>query len=258
MSSREKLLKIGLPFLVLLIGAAIAVAMIKNRRSPEKTARLDRGALVKFIVAEKSSRQVTINSTGTVQPRREVTIAPQVSGQVIFASPDFVTGGFFNKDEVMFEIEKIDYELALEQARAALAKREFELSSVESRARIARREWQRLKMDREPPANSLALYEPQLKDARANLASARAALRQAELNLARTRMTAPFNCVIRSENIDVGQYVRSGNNVAVIAGTDTAEVIVPIELADLHWLFVPGSGGKGKSSPATVRLDIGS
>ncbi|MDF1578461.1 MAG: efflux RND transporter periplasmic adaptor subunit [Desulfobulbales bacterium] len=257
MSSREKLLKIGLPFLVLLIGAAIAVAMIKNRRAPEKTARVDRGALVKFIVAEKSSRQVTINSTGTVQPRREVTIAPQVSGQVIFVSPDFVTGGFFSKDEVMFEIEKIDYELALEQARAALAKREFELSSVESRARIARREWQRLKNDQEPPANSLALYEPQLKDARANLASARAALRQAELNLARTRLTAPFNCVIRSENIDVGQYVRSGNNVAVIAGTDTAEVIVPVELDDLHWLFVPGAGGSGKSSPATVSLEIG-
>jgi RND family efflux transporter MFP subunit len=257
MSSREKLLKIGLPFLVLLIGAAIAAAMIKNRRSPEKIARVDRGALVKFIVAEKSSRQVTINSTGTVQPRREVTIAPQVSGQVILVSPDFVTGGFFNKDEVMFEIEKIDYELALEQARAALAKREFELSSVESRARIAGREWQRLKKDQEPPANSLALYEPQLKDARANLASARAALKQAELNLARTRVTAPFNCVIRSENIDVGQYVRSGNNVAVIAGTDTAEVIVPVELDDLHWLFVPGSGGNGKSSPATVSLDIG-
>lgn len=257
MSSREKLLKIGLPFLVLLIGAAIAAAMIKNRRSPEKIDRVDRGALVKFMVAEKSSRQVTINSTGTVQPRREVTIAPQVSGQVIFVSPDFVTGGFFNKDEVMFEIEKIDYELALEQARAALAKREFELSSVESRARIARREWQRLKKDQEPPANSLALYEPQLKDARANLASARAALRQAELNLARTRVTAPFNCVIRSESIDVGQYVRSGNNVAVVAGTDTAEVIVPVELDDLHWLFVPGAGGSGKSSPATVSLEIG-
>jgi len=255
MSFREKSLKIVLPFLILLIGGAVTVAMIKSRKVPEKKERVERGALVNFIEAEKSSRPVTINSTGIVQPRREVTIAPQVSGQVVSVSPDFVTGGFFKKGQAMFEIEKIDYELALEQARATLAKKEYELNSVESRARIARREWERLKNEQEPPDNSLALYGPQLRDAKANLASARAALKQAELNLARTRITAPFNCVVRSENIDIGQHVKSGNNVAVIAGTDSAEVIVPIEFDDLSWLSVPAPGGNGQSSPATVILN---
>lgn len=258
MSSREKLIKIGLPFLILAVIGIITVVMIKSRKSPEKTAQIDRGALVEFIIAERSSHQVTINSTGTVQPRQQVNISPQVNGSVTAISPQFIAGGFFKKGALLFEIETIDYELALEQARAALAKREFELSSVESKARIARLEWDRLKKGQEAPPNSLVLYEPQLKDAKANLASARAAVKQAELNLARTRVTAPFNCVVRSENIDKGQYVRAGNTVAVIAGTDTAEVVVPVDLDDLQWLAVPGPGGKVSSSPASINLNSGS
>ena len=244
--------------MILIVVALIMVVMIKSRKSPEKIPQVYRGALVEFIVAEKTSRQVTINSTGTVQPRQEVTISPQVNGNITAISPGFIAGGFFKKGALLFEVETIDYELALEQARAALAKREFELSSVESKARIAGQEWGRLKKDQEAPANSLVLYEPQLKDAKANLASARAALKQAELNLARTKVTAPFNCVVRSENVDKGQYVRSGNGVAVVSGTDTAEVIVPVDLNDLQWLQVPSPGRKKGSSPATINLNGGS
>ena len=257
MSSREKLLKIGLPFIILIVIGAIMVAMIKSRKSPEQIAQIDRGALVEFILAEKTSRQVTINSTGVVQPRQEVSISPQVNGNVTSIATQFIAGGFFKKGAVLFEVETIDYELALEQARATLAKREFELSSVESRAKIARQEWERFKKDQIAPANSLVLYEPQLKDAKANLSWAQAALQQAELNLARTRVTAPFNCVVRSENIDKGQYVRAGNGVAVVSGTDTAEVIVPVDLNDLQWLQVPAPGGRIASSPATINLNSG-
>jgi len=258
MSAREKIIKIGLPFIILIVVGFIMVLMIKSRKSPEKVEQVERGALVEFIVAEKSSRQLTINSTGIVQPRQEITITPQVNGNVISVSPRFAAGGFFKKDQTLFKIETIDYELALEQARASLAKREFELSSVESRARIARQEWDRLKKDQDTPPNSLVLYEPQLKDAKANLASSQAALKQAELNLARTTVTAPFNCVVRSESIDKGQYVKSGTGVAQIAGTDTAEVVVPVDLNDLQWLEVPLSGQGGESSPAVIRMNTGS
>jgi hypothetical protein len=42
--------------------------------------------------------------------------------------------------------------------------------------------------------------------------------------------------------------------VAVIAGTDTAEVVVPVELNDLQWLDVPTPGNRSESSPAEVKL----
>ena len=258
MSAREKIIKIGLPFIILIAVGFVMMIMIKSRKSPEKVETVDRGALVEYVMAEKSSRAVMINSTGTVQPRQEVTITPQVNGNVTSISPFFYPGGFFKEGDTLFEIETVDYQLALEQARAAMAKREFELSSVQSKARIARREWDRMKKGQEAPENSLALYGPQLKDANANLTSARAAVKQAELNLSRTRVVAPFNCVVRSEKIDVGQYVRAGNGVAVISSTDSAEVVVPVDLDDLQWLEIPGANGKGSSSPANIVLQSGS
>ena len=56
MSSREKLFKIGLPFLVIFMALLITVIMVKSRKSPEKKEQIDRGALVEFIVAERSDR----------------------------------------------------------------------------------------------------------------------------------------------------------------------------------------------------------
>jgi RND family efflux transporter MFP subunit len=257
MSAKSKLLKAGLPILIIILAVVAAKIMIGGRQAPAKIAQVDRGALVETMTAGISKRLITINSTGAVQPHQEVTIMPQVSGRVISQSPKLMAGGFFRKDEVLFQIEPVDYELARERAKAALAKMEFELTSVESRARIARNEWDRLKNGQEAPANALVLHEPQLKDARANLLSAQATLRQAEIELARTTITAPFNGVIRSESIDAGQYVRAGTAVLVLAGSDEAEVVVPVNLDDLHWLKIPGPGRGTAGSPAEIILPAG-
>lgn len=257
MSAKSKLIKIGLPILIILLALAAAKIMIAGRKVPDKKARIERGALVEVMVAAKTDRIIRINSTGTVQPQQEVTIITQVSGLVTSLSAKLTAGGFFKKGETLFQIETVDYELALERAKATMAKREFELSSVESRAQIARLEWDRLKKGREAPPNSLVLYEPQLKDARANLASAHASLRQAEINLERTTIKAPFNCVIRSESLDEGQYVKTGSGVALLVGTDEAEVVVPVNLGDLHWLEIPGPGRGQAVSPAEIIMQTG-
>jgi RND family efflux transporter MFP subunit len=138
-----------------------------------------------------------------------------------------------------------------------VAQAEFELAQEESNARVARNEWERLAKDKEEEPNPLVVYEPQLKRARANVASARAAVRQAELDLQRTALKAPFNCRVRSEEIDLGQYVRSGNSAATVAGTETAEIVVPLPLEELYWLSIPRQGSKVKGSPATVKVAAG-
>jgi RND family efflux transporter MFP subunit len=256
MSVKSKIIKTVLPFVIIGLAVVVTRNMIASHKAPARAARIERGALVETMLAAKTERRIKIISTGTVQPHQEVTIIPQVSGRVISQSGKLIGGGFFKKGETLFTIEPIDYELALEMAKANLAKMEYELSSVESKARIATAEWDRLKRGESPPANSLVLYEPQLKDARANLASARAAVQQAEIELARTTVTAPFNGVIRSESIDEGQYVKAGTGVLVISGTDAAEVVVPVNLDDLPWLQIPGPG-RTASSAAEIILKTG-
>jgi multidrug resistance efflux pump len=67
-----------------------------------------------------------------------------VSGQVVEISPSLVVGGFFRQGDLLFRVEQADYRLAVDRARAALAKAEFDLATVEGQARVARQEWGRL------------------------------------------------------------------------------------------------------------------
>ena len=68
------------------------------------------------------------------------------------------------------------------------------------------------------------------------------------MDLQRTVLRAPFNAVIRSESVDLGQYVRSGTAVATLAGTDHAEIVVPLPLEELAWLQIPRAGQGGNTT----------
>ncbi len=257
MSKRHLFLKTILPVLILLIGVTVTLVMIKTRQTPHAEERVFAGPLVDFVEVATSSRQVLVNGTGTVQARNQVEITPQVSGRIDWISDQMVNGGFFRKDEPLFSIEAVDYQLALDRAQANLAQAELELIRIESQAEIAREEWARLKREDEEEPNPLVLYGPQLKTAKAALLSAQAAVRQAELDLSRTRITAPFNCYVRNEMVDLGQYVRSGNSVATVAGTDAVEIVVPLPLEELPWLNVPRNNDQNNGSVANVILDLG-
>ncbi|HEW81669.1 MAG TPA: efflux RND transporter periplasmic adaptor subunit [Nitrospirae bacterium] len=216
-----------------------------------KEAKEDPGILVEFMKAEKEIAAMTVKGTGTVRSTQEISVIPQVSGEVIYTAPGLDAGGFFEKGTVLFRIEDTDYKLALEQVGSSKANAEYELAKIESQAEIARNEWNVINKENETPPNPLVLYGPQLKNAKAALASASAKVDQAKLNLARTEIKAPFSVRIRSENVEVGQYVRSGNSVAVLAGTDTAEVAVSLTAEQLRWLNM-----ESHNNDAVVRLNI--
>lgn len=254
MSSNDRLLKkTVLPLLILLTGALITFAMIRLRSAPEKVEQPGRGVLVETMTVQPADHRVQVFGTGTVQPGREVTLTSQVGGKVVEVADNLVAGGFFQKDQFMFRIEDEDYVLAVEQARAGVAQAELTLATTLSRARIAREEWRNLEKTEEQP-HPLVVYEPQLKEAEATLAAAGAALEQARLNLERTVVRAPFNCRVRSESIDPGKVIKLGDAVAELAGTDVAEIVIPLPIGELSWLKIPVAGSKEKGSPASVRL----
>ena len=250
-------LKIVLPVLITAAGFLVMKYLEINRSEPGKTERENLGALVRVFRVTRQDVPVTITGTGTVRPRTQVTLTTEVTGKVTWVSAHLIPGGFFRKGEPMFRIEDRDYELAVEKARAQLARAELALITEKTSAEIAREEWKHISGDRKKKASPLVFHEPQLKEARANLASARAALEQAEINLSRTRVSAPFNCLVRSENVGSGRYVKPGNSVAELAGTDMAEVVVPLSLAELQWLDLPGKGERGTEPPTLVKKKIG-
>ena len=254
MSKRQTFFKFLLPIIFLIVGIIGMRMLIHNKRPPEQVAKENPGALVEVLKLKQQDHTITVLATGTVQPHRETDITPQISGRVSEISPNFVSGGFFHAGDLLFSVEAVDYQLAVERAKSAVTKAELDLATVEGQAEVARQEWTSLALQKDKTPNPLVLYQPQLKNAQASLASAQAALKQAELDLQRTRIEAPFNCRVRSESIEIGQYLKSGTAVAKVSGTDWAEVEVPITLDDLEWLRIPRPGQMGKGSKATVQL----
>jgi RND family efflux transporter MFP subunit len=248
------------PLAVILAGFLIMVALISLRKKPVKTPRNNAGALVEVMQAETGDRQIIIEGTGTVAPRYEITVMPQVTGKVTWVSPRLVAGGEFSEGGELLRIEDADYRLAVQKAEAQVAQAEFELDVARANATIALREWDLIVSTRrnngqgsengaEP--DPLVLHQPQLRQAEANLASAQAALSTAQLNLDRTHIYAPFNCRVRSQAAAPGQVVGPSNAVAVLYATDLVEIEVGLPVADLEWIDVPGD-------TALVTLDMGS
>jgi RND family efflux transporter MFP subunit len=250
-----------LPIVILALGIGGTVALVKSRKKPKRKHEIKKSMLVEVLKTRQEQRKVQVTSNGTIQPRQEVALAPEVSGKVRWINQSLVVGGFMKSGERMLVIEPADYKLFVDKARSAVALAAKNLALAQSSARVARSEW---KLHGNGAAargtpNPLTLYEPQLKAAQAAMASAQADLSQAKLNLRRTVVTAPFNLRVRKKRVDKGQYVRVGQELATVYGTDVAEVIVPLPVSELHWLKIPRrvKGSNLKGPPVTVRLKVG-
>jgi RND family efflux transporter MFP subunit len=256
MKTKSRLLKYILPIIILAAGFVGMAGMVLSKTSPVKIEPPQIGTLVETITLHARDHQVRIDATGTVQPAMRVTIVPQVSGRVVRMADGFKAGGFIEKGRLLFEIEDADYRLAAEKSRSEIARAEYDLASVESQARVARLEWERVNLNDKTKPNPLVLHEPQLKKAQAALASAAADLRQRLLDIERTRIYAPFNCRVSAKAVDLGQYLTAGQAAATVAGTDSAEIVIPVPLHELQWLDVPRSDNQ-TGSTAQIHLNAG-
>lgn len=252
MSNNSGFMKVIVPILILLVGAALLVAMVMSRKPPAKEPAKVSGVLVNVINVNTTAYSVRITGTGTVRPQRSVSLVPQVSGKIVWTSPSYEEGGFFAKGDTILRIDPTDYELAVDQAQSKLAQAEVDLETAKSKARIARQEWELVSGGKGEP-NPLVLYEPQLKSAEAALASANASLMQAELNLQRTEVTAPFACRISTKDAEKGQSVGTSTKLATIAGTEGAEVAIALDYDSLKWF----KNYRPDGAKATVSMSVG-
>ena len=250
MTSRT--LKIVLPIVVLFAALAGAWLLASSRKAPPRVEHVSPGPLVETETVSVSDVPVVVEGHGEVVAKVAVEVVPQVSGRIVEVSPSMVAGGFFKAGDPLFVIDPRDYELGVERARAAVARAEVALEQEEAEAEVAREEWNELHPGEEP-SSGLVVREPQVEQARAELDAAKADLSGAQLDLERTRVTVPFDGVVVSESVDMGQFVTTGRSLATVYGTDVVEVRVPLESRDLAWFEVPrGSSGRGPRAEVTA------
>jgi len=241
----NKFFKIFLQILLPVIALGLAVygaqKIIASKKAPPKVERVFKGPLVRYMAVAPKDLKVTIEAFGTVTPTETLEVTMQVPGRVTELSKNLVSGGFIEEGELLLRVDARDYELAVEKARAEVAKTTYELSKAEEERALAIKEWEimasrsKMKMER-PSEDSLVFHGPQLNLAKANLASAEAKLAEAELNLSRTWVVAPFNARVLSESLSLGQYVTVGKTLATLYSTEAAEVVLPVLDSEMKWL----------------------
>ena len=116
-----------LPFIIVLIGFALAGALIVTGPTVQSRPVAALAPLVRVLEVQPRSVRLVTKTNGTVVPRTESELTPEVSGRVISVSSSMVSGGFFKAGDELLRIDSLDYEVALEEARARLARSESDL-----------------------------------------------------------------------------------------------------------------------------------
>ena len=231
-----RILRALLPLVIVAAAAFAAVVMIMNRPPVETLTPVIEPPGVRVHEVTLQDARLSVTSQGTVQPRTESQLVPEIAGRVTWVAPSFAEGGFFEGGDVLVEIDPFDYEQALVGARSQLAQARLRLAQEEAEAEVAQREWDTL--GRGDP-RALALREPQLDDARASVAAAEASVERARRDLQRAEIVAPYAGRVRTKNVDIGQYVRVGDALATVYAVDVAEIRLPLPDDELAYLDLP-------------------
>jgi RND family efflux transporter MFP subunit len=238
---------------LVLIGGAVGTSWLIFSSEPtaqREGATRRSAALVETLVAERGTYRPRLEVLGVVEPARDIVLSPRVSGQIIRLEPVFVPGGLVTKDQALLGIDPADFERALTVRRAELHQVEAELAIEEGRQQVARREFELLGESIDPANRALVLREPQIESVRARVQAAVAAVEQAQLDLDRTTVRAPFDAQILSRVVDAGSQVAPGDRLGRLVGVDEYWVIASVPLRDLRWLRFP----TGDEPGAQVRL----
>lgn len=200
-----------------------------------------------FQTAEPQSLTLDVYAQGEVRPRTDINLTAEVAGRIVKTSDLFVVGGAFEKGDLLVKIEDADYRAAVAGANARVAQAEELLRREEAESDLARKDYEALGRESDP--SELTLRMPQLAQARAAYAAAKADLTAASLNLQRTEIRAPFKGRVRERSAGIGQFISPGAPIGRIFSTDVAEIRFPMTDADLAKLGLPIAFVETKEAP---------
>lgn len=223
--------------IAIIVGAIVLSRMLGATRTLPQAISNSVGLPVTATELKKGAYPVQIRSTGRVIPRGTVSITPQVSGRVVWVSDHLFGGGYLVRNEVLFRVEAADYENDVARERAAVAKAQTDLALERAEADAAVAEWRGLNPAVEPPP--LVSRVPQIAQADAEVAAAKARLAQAELNLSRTHYRLPFDGRVIASTLEPGAYILAGQSYGEIYNQDSLEIVLSLAQADLPWLRRP-------------------
>ncbi|WP_437188071.1 efflux RND transporter periplasmic adaptor subunit [Planctomicrobium sp. SH668] len=209
-------------------------------------------------VAKPLVREVQefFETTGQTRAEREVQLVCRVGGYLEEFS--FKDGDLVKKDDKLFLIDPDTYAASVDSAKAALKRAEAQLLLAEQQlTRTAQ-----LTRENASTASAMETQQAMRDSSAADVEAAKAALKQAELNLSYTVVTAPFDGRMGRHLIDVGNLVTSGTTIlGSLQSVDPIHAYFNVSESDLLRFMERIRSGKMASAdvgPIPLEMALGS
>ena len=244
MKKHRKTLLICLAILGVAGGVTAFIFLTEPTANPSGATK-ETAMLVKTTPVQRGTFQPTVVATGTVQPSKDITLSPRVSGEIVTMADGFTPGGFVKKGEVLLRIDPADYRNTLQLRKSDLRQVKADLDIEQGRQDVAQQDYELVEDMVALDNKELVLRGPQLNAVRASVEAAQAAVDQAELNLQRTTIRAPFDAQVLSRNANLGSQVAPGNDLGRLVGREEYWVVVTLPVSKIAYVSLPSQGQRG-------------
>jgi RND family efflux transporter MFP subunit len=273
---RHLKIRIAVCVLILFTGIGGFLALASLKKPPAEADNGERALKVRVLSVSAQTIPITVTGYGPVRALNVVKLSAQVGGQVVALHPRLEVGEVIGEGELLLRIDPRDYTAAVAQSRAEVAQWRSvvqrlqkqagidaeRLKTLERSRELAGAEFERVQtlfathgvgtrsgVDRaeraynasadlaDQMAQAVALYPIRIEESRSSLAAARARLEQAQANLERCEVRAPFSGRLTLTSVEQGQFVAPGTVLAALADDTVLEIQVPLDSRDVRkWL----------------------
>ncbi len=233
------IVRLSLPVAVLALGVIGYLILSVEPEETKKAKGKPRPIKTQVVELVAQDYETKIVTQGNVRPHDQITLNSEVTGKIVRISANFEDGAFFKAGEILVELDTADFEAALANAEAQVARTTSAYALEKAESDQARLNWEKLSPNLNEDPDPLVLRIPQLKQAEANVKSANAQLSRAQRDLERTQIRAPFDGRVRQRAVGLGQAIRTNSSLGTIFASDYAEVRLPINGEDLPLLILP-------------------
>jgi multidrug efflux system membrane fusion protein len=268
--------------LPILLGLIITVLLVKTSKEPTQSSMQENIRTVRVIDVPVVDIVPKAVGYGSVTPSVTLDAVAEVSGKIIEMLPNLKKGSIVQSGSVLLKIDPAAYELAIAEIKTSIQSARVQIEETyveENNTRVSldienkSLEFSKKELDRlndivkkgavtrssldqqertylsqlqsvQSLKNKLNLIPVERNLLLAQLAGYEAKLASAELDLEHTTIHLPFNGRVAEVNVEVGQYVRVGDVMAIVDGIDKAEVIAQFPISRVKPL-VPVSDNSG-------------
>lgn len=287
-------LRFIVPLLIIAVGVGTFRVFGEREKTPRKVGSGDDAVIVETANVEHFEGTFDLRLNGEAVSYALVQVGAEVGGRVS-NKPDRVRGGtLVRKGESLFQLDPTEYQLAIASLTAQLRKADadviaadVELDNVRTLQRLSEEQWalektrlaraQRLigqnvannadldaaRRDELAARNSLQTLRNQdrsLEQKKKTLQAAKelveAQLREAELNLLRTSVTAPVTGSVVGDTAQIGDFVRKGDRMIVLSDSSRMEVKCNLRIDELVWVWRQAGRGRSSLTAAKSESDV--